>query len=338
VGGGVTSADATAASGAVGKSIGQTGYLADADLDRDGTVSLPEANAIGAKVGTAGIPAGRISAYGNTVGWCGYRFNAGPNICTVRFRHFDPTPGVQRWLERDPAGYMDGNSLYSYCSLSPSIGGDHLGLVGNEWIEVGRYVLHVDYEYFNDPASAGNNVHIQIGTEKHGAGTKKFYVDLTDLEHPVFRNADTGEYLGASITERIVKNKSVMNEIRRQARLLKGRGSTGFRIAPTDARGGALKLFSAVAIASTFLLDMEAGALDVIDSQEGRDQYRMLLAAIQLRNRMGVNTAIQNIYDLILAKAGFTLAENWRTLALELVKPLEPDANTQTAPRPECPN
>ena len=83
---------------------------------------------------------------------------------------------------------------------------------------------------------------------------------------------------------------------------------------------------------------MEAGALDVIDSQEGRDQYRMLLAAIQLRNRMGVNTAIQNIYDLILAKAGFTLAENWRTLALELVKPLEPDANTQTAPRPECPN
>ncbi len=118
VGGGVTSADATAASGAVGKSIGQTGYLADADLDRDGTVSLPEANAIGAKVGTAGIPAGRISAYGNTVGWCGYRFNAGPNICTVRFRHFDPTPGVQRWLERDPAGYMDGASLYSSARLS----------------------------------------------------------------------------------------------------------------------------------------------------------------------------------------------------------------------------
>ncbi|MFM9097465.1 MAG: DUF6531 domain-containing protein [Phycisphaerales bacterium] len=119
------------ASGAVGKSIGQTGYLADADLDRDGTVSLPEANAIGAKVGTAGIPAGRISAYGNTVGWCGYRFNAGPNICTVRFRHFDPTPGVQRWLERDPAGYMDGASLYSYLEQRPTMGADPRGLFGN---------------------------------------------------------------------------------------------------------------------------------------------------------------------------------------------------------------
>ena len=136
VGGGVTSADATAASSAVGKSIGQTGYLADADLDRDGTVTTAEASAISAKVGTAGIPAGRISAYGNTVGWCGYRFNAGPNICTVRFRHYDPATGVARWLERDPAGYLDGASLYQYGGMLPAIGADPFGLW--DWGEFGQ--------------------------------------------------------------------------------------------------------------------------------------------------------------------------------------------------------
>ncbi|MFO0962144.1 MAG: RHS repeat-associated core domain-containing protein [Phycisphaerales bacterium] len=129
-GGGVVAADSTAASGAVGKSIGQTGYLADADLDRSGTVTAAEASAVAAKVGTAGIPAGRISAYGNTVGWCGYRFNAGPDLLTVRFRHYDPAPGVARWLERDPAGYMDGASLYQYVTMQPTSGSDPVGLWG----------------------------------------------------------------------------------------------------------------------------------------------------------------------------------------------------------------
>ncbi|MFO0962133.1 MAG: glycohydrolase toxin TNT-related protein [Phycisphaerales bacterium] len=130
-GGGVVAADSTAASGAVGKSIGQTGYLADADLDRSGTVTAAEASAVAAKVGTAGIPAGRISAYGNTVGWCGYRFNAGPDLLTVRFRHYDPAPGVARWLERDPAGYMDGASLYGYLAQRPTVGTDPSGRFGN---------------------------------------------------------------------------------------------------------------------------------------------------------------------------------------------------------------
>ena len=39
------------------------------------------------------------------IGYCGYRFNGDIGAYTVRFRHYDPTPGMCRWLERDPAGY-----------------------------------------------------------------------------------------------------------------------------------------------------------------------------------------------------------------------------------------
>jgi RHS repeat-associated protein len=126
--GGVTQADVDLADAAKTKSIGQSGYNADADIDRDGTVEQSDVDAIDAQKGTAALATGRISAYGNTVGWCGYRFNAGPNIYTVRYRHFDPTPGVARWLERDPAGYMDGASLYIYGGVSPTLGGDPYGL------------------------------------------------------------------------------------------------------------------------------------------------------------------------------------------------------------------
>lgn len=126
--GGVTQADVDLADAAKTKSIGQSGYNADADIDRDGTVEQSDVDAIDAQKGTAALATGRISAYGNTVGWCGYRFNAGPNIYTVRYRHFDPTPGVARWLERDPAGYMDGASLYIYGGMGPLFGGDPSGL------------------------------------------------------------------------------------------------------------------------------------------------------------------------------------------------------------------
>jgi RHS repeat-associated protein len=53
---------------------------------------------------------------------------------TVRFRHYDPTPGVARWLERDPAGYVDGPSLYGYLGRSPVAGSDPFGLGFWSWV------------------------------------------------------------------------------------------------------------------------------------------------------------------------------------------------------------
>ena len=62
------------------------------------------------------------------IGYCGYRFNGDIGAYTVRFRHYDPTPGMCRWLERDPAGYQDGPSLYSYLGRNPMAGTDPYGL------------------------------------------------------------------------------------------------------------------------------------------------------------------------------------------------------------------
>ncbi|MCX5650658.1 MAG: hypothetical protein NTU45_04625 [Planctomycetota bacterium] len=62
------------------------------------------------------------------MGFSGYRFNGDIGAYTVRFRHYDPTPGMCRWLERDPAGYQDGPSLYSYLGRNPMAGTDPYGL------------------------------------------------------------------------------------------------------------------------------------------------------------------------------------------------------------------
>ncbi|MFO0827901.1 MAG: hypothetical protein U0572_07090 [Phycisphaerales bacterium] len=36
--------------------------------------------------------------YDFDVGFCGYRFNSETANYTVRFRHYDPAPGLGRWL------------------------------------------------------------------------------------------------------------------------------------------------------------------------------------------------------------------------------------------------
>ncbi|MCX5652900.1 MAG: hypothetical protein NTU45_16150, partial [Planctomycetota bacterium] len=51
------------------------------------------------------------------IGFSGYRFNGDIGAYTVRFRHYDPTPGMARWVERDPGGAGGGN-LYSYGTIS----------------------------------------------------------------------------------------------------------------------------------------------------------------------------------------------------------------------------
>lgn len=128
--GDVDSADQTAASAGTG-SIWQSVYNVDADLDRDGDVDRTDTQQIGANSYMAALAPGVLSApgVGNTIGFCGYVFNpeiGGSGIYTVRFRHYDPALG--RWLERDPAGYVDSMSLYGYGWGQPLGGADPYGL------------------------------------------------------------------------------------------------------------------------------------------------------------------------------------------------------------------
>jgi RHS repeat-associated protein len=138
----VDKTDTTLAQNASGKKLGQPGYNPDADWDRDGTVSTRDIAQYGSTAYVAALPQGQLApativadplSAANArsdfnIGFCGYRFNGDIGAYTVRFRHYDPTPGMCRWLERDPAGYQDGPSLYSYLGRNPMAGTDPLGL------------------------------------------------------------------------------------------------------------------------------------------------------------------------------------------------------------------
>ncbi|MCX5651685.1 MAG: hypothetical protein NTU45_09900, partial [Planctomycetota bacterium] len=134
--------DTTLAQNASGKKLGQPGYNPDADWDRDGTVTTRDVAQYGSTAYVTALPQGQLAPAASVsaplsaanarsdfnIGFCGYRFNGDIGAYTVRFRHYDPTPGMCRWLERDPAGYQDGPSLYSYLGRNPMAGTDPYGL------------------------------------------------------------------------------------------------------------------------------------------------------------------------------------------------------------------
>jgi RHS repeat-associated protein len=114
-----------------GAAIGSAGYLVEADLDRDGKVAQSDydiAVADDGKSSSGGVGEAGLFAKGvrNGVGYCGYIFNDESGLYTVRFRSYSPALG--RWLERDPAGYVDGLSLYAYVSSTPITAVDPSGL------------------------------------------------------------------------------------------------------------------------------------------------------------------------------------------------------------------
>jgi RHS repeat-associated protein len=100
-----------------GATIGTTAYVVEADLDRDGKITQTDYDisiADDGKSSSGGVGEAGLFSRGvrNSVGYCGYVFNEDSGLYTVRFRTYSPTLG--RWLERDPAGYVDGMGLYEY--------------------------------------------------------------------------------------------------------------------------------------------------------------------------------------------------------------------------------
>jgi RHS repeat-associated protein len=69
------------------------------------------------------------SAAGNPFLWTGQRYDAVTGLYHFLFRSYSPTLG--RWMQRDPAGYVDGENLYLYLNDRPLVETDPLGLFGN---------------------------------------------------------------------------------------------------------------------------------------------------------------------------------------------------------------
>jgi RHS repeat-associated protein len=105
-----------------GATIGTAAYLVEADLDRNGVINQLDYDisiADDGKSSSGGVGEAGLFSRGvrNSVGYCGSIFNEDSGLYTVRFRTYSPTLG--RWLERDPAGYVDGMDLYEYVRGGP---------------------------------------------------------------------------------------------------------------------------------------------------------------------------------------------------------------------------
>ena len=114
-----------------GAAIGTATYIVEADLDRNGVINQLDYDiciADDGKSSSGGVGEAGLFSRGvrNSVGYCGYIFNEDSGLYTVRFRTYSPTLG--RWLERDPAGYVDGMGLYEYVRGGPITAVDPTGL------------------------------------------------------------------------------------------------------------------------------------------------------------------------------------------------------------------
>lgn len=122
--GDVDSADVALVNAAIDESIGDAGYRAEFDLNRDGSITLADRGLMSA---ATALPEGVLSstAVGNQIGYCGYVFAPETQSYLVRFRWYLPPLG--RWGQRDPMGYVDGMSLYESVRSDPIVHRDPFG-------------------------------------------------------------------------------------------------------------------------------------------------------------------------------------------------------------------
>ena len=107
--------------------------LGDADLDGDlDTDDSGHANSITGTYLTLGRGVMSSTGINSRRGYAGYEYDSAlsgaRHISHVRFRVYDADLG--RWTRRDPLGYVDGMSLYSYVQAYPILMADPMGLLG----------------------------------------------------------------------------------------------------------------------------------------------------------------------------------------------------------------
>ena len=239
------------------------------------------------------------------IGYCGYRFNGDIGAYTVRFRHYDPTPGMCRWLERDPAGYQDGPSLYSYLGRNPMAGLDPWGLddisAGHSspvYIKTkrGEVRVHVDWE--NNMNGTGG-VHVQVHWKK---GAIKYY-----------HNPETGQYV--SELGEVLKDQAIMKYMRERGQRIADR----WRENLVKAGVKTLKVGKGTIAISLFVISMLTDeALANVEAVTSSKHYRALLKAVEAGDvRLADKEADLLYQDLLTAgnrddsKAALWFLEKW---------------------------
>ena len=170
-----------------GATIGTASYVVEADLDRNGVINQLDYDiciADDGKSSSGGVGEAGLFSRGvrNSVGYCGYIYNEDSGLYTVRFRTYSPTLG--RWLERDPAGYVDGMDLYEYVRGGAIDAVDPSGLstaTGDRWwLDPNQSESKRRYEPRNDPANGCG-----ITVRRAGApGIKNIGHDWIEIDDP----------------------------------------------------------------------------------------------------------------------------------------------------------
>ena len=125
--GAVDSADLALLLAAFGSGVGGTQYRSEIDLNRDGVINIMDLGLLLGGYAPALAP-GTLSSVlvDNPIGWDGYVFDRESGLYTVRFRTYET--GLGRWIERDPAGYVDSASLVEFVRGRPIGSADPRGL------------------------------------------------------------------------------------------------------------------------------------------------------------------------------------------------------------------
>ncbi|MBX3390842.1 MAG: hypothetical protein KF691_15445 [Phycisphaeraceae bacterium] len=111
---------------------------------------MPEADAL-----VSGNAAGGALAWGP--GWNGYWFDPATGLWLSRNRWYDPIGG--RWITRDPAGYVDGMSLYLYVKGNPFLFRDPSGLYTfGEMMQIGGAFLSGAHQAFQNEVVGIDNM------------------------------------------------------------------------------------------------------------------------------------------------------------------------------------
>ncbi|MEM8835731.1 MAG: AHH domain-containing protein [Planctomycetota bacterium] len=141
--------------------LGDGVYRSDADLDADGDVDADDVLIASANLDHE-TQRDKLSSVGLNIGFGAGVFDPATGLYLFRNRWYDPHLG--RWTTRDPAGYVDGMSLYMYVGGRPTKYFDPFGLMGmfSWWGSDTRPTGEITY------SRKGENVYKTVHQEKKG--------------------------------------------------------------------------------------------------------------------------------------------------------------------------
>ena len=239
-----------------------------------------------------------------------------------------------RWLERDPAGYQDGPSLYSYLGRNPMAGTDPYGLAeGGQDGQSGRWIE------INEGSIRRVRVDNSFVVGKDGVVTGTVHIAINDTSsrelhkrNRYFYNPDTdtfvneyGHQLSNRDVARLRGNERFKRELGRRLENLKALAPGKLRLQTFEPGTGKTVFTNASLLMLSALLMLYTAS----DAVANSPHYARLVSAIKNGSPGSANQAAQDIRDLLLDNGMMGLSEGWWTLWETEVSPL------LYAPQPE---